>query len=122
MLFNATVGDEVGYYRSHYWHGTVLAHGFGRVAKINHHGHIILDNGRQFDRYGDERKVEHGGLRLITADKLRDILAAREQQRARNGAANELKQLIDGRRNGHGDHCAVDDKTRARMIELVNQL
>jgi hypothetical protein len=121
-MFDVKVGDEVGYYRSHYWHGTILSHGFGRVAKINHHGHIILDNGRQFDRHGDERKVEHGGLRLINADKLRDMLAAREQQRACNAAAQELIALVNGQRNGHGDHCQADDALRAKMIELVNKL
>jgi len=122
MQVETQVGSEIGYYRTAGWHGTIMSHGFGRVVKINHHGHITLDNGRQFDRYGDERKVEHGGMRLIAADDLRKLLAEREQRRARNTAATELKALIDGQRNGYGDHFAVDDKTRARMIELVNQL
>jgi hypothetical protein len=121
-MFDAKIGDEVGYYRSHNWHGTILGHGFGRVVKINHHGHITLDNGRQFDRHGDERKVEYGGLRLIVADELHKQLALREQQRARNRAAQELIALVNGQRNGYGEQCAVGEETRARMIELVNQL
>lgn len=122
MKVETQVGSEIGYVRYVGWHRTILSHGFSRVAKINHYGHVILENGRQFDRHGDERKVKHGGLRLIAADDLRKRLAELEQQRGRTAAANELKSLIDGRRNGYGDHLAVDDKTRARMIELVNQL
>lgn len=121
-MFNTRVGDEVGYVRYGGWHHTMLSHGFGRVVKINHHGHIHLDNGRQFDRHGDERKQTYGGLRLIDAAALRERLAEIDVQRARNAAANELKSLIDGQRNGHGDICKVDDGVRAKMIELVNRL
>ena len=122
MKVETQVGSEIGYYRRAGWHGTIMGHGFGRVVKINHYGHITLDNGRQFDRYGDERKVKHGGMCLIAAGELRKLLADRDQQRARNAAAQELKALIDGQRNGYGDQCAADDTVRARMIELVNQL
>ena len=121
-MFETKVGDEVGYGRHHQW-GTLLQHGFSRVAKINRHGHIILENGREFDKHGQERKVEHGALRLIEAPKLREILQRREEQRARNKAAQDLIALVNGQRNGYGDHCKLEDDTvRARMIELVNQL
>ena len=52
------VGDEVGYSRHHQW-GTLLSHGFSRVSKINGHGPIILENGKQFD------KREEAGQALI---------------------------------------------------------
>ena len=121
-MFKCKVGDEVGYVRYGGWHRTILIHGFSRVVKINHHGHIHLENGRQFDRHGDERKQTYWGLRLIDAAALRERLAEHAVQRARNTAAHELKALIDVQRNGHGDICKVNDETRARMIALVNQL
>ena len=119
-MFEVKVGDEVGYGRRHW--GTLLGHGFSRVAKVNRHGHIHLENGREFDRYGRERKVAHGGLHLLDADILREELQRIEAGRARARAANELRTLLDGQRNGYGDICKVDDTTKARMIELVNQL
>ena len=120
-MFETKVGDEVGYGRHHQW-GTLLQHGFSRVAKINHHGHIILENGREFDKHGQERKREYGGLRLFAADRLRAELQHIEERRARGRAASELKALIDGQRNGFGEQCPTSDEVRARMIELVNQL
>lgn len=120
-MFETKVGDEVGYGRHHQW-GTLLQHGFSRVAKINRHGHIILENGREFDKYGHERKREYGGLRLFTAERLRAELREIEEKRARARAASELKALIDGQRNGRGEQCMASDEVRARMIELVNRL
>lgn len=120
-MFDAKVGDEVGYGRRHNW-GTLLHHGFSKVVKINHHGHIHLENGKVFDKHGDERKVEHGGLRLYDAARLRDELQRIEACRARARAASELRSLLDRQRNGFGDGCPVDEDVRARMIELVNQL
>jgi hypothetical protein len=119
-MFETKVGDEVGYGRYHW--GALLGHGFSRVAKINHHGHIILENGRAFDKYGRERKREHGGLGLFTAERLRAELREIEERRARARAASELKALIEGQRNGFGEQCPASDETRAKMIELVNQL
>lgn len=116
-MFEAKVGDEVGYGRYHTW-GTLLQHGFSRVARINHHGHIHLENGKVFDRHGHERKVEFGGLRLMEATHLRAALQSIAEQRARNTAARELQALLDAR----GDRHAISDETRAKMIELVNRL
>lgn len=120
-MFDVKVGDEVGYGRHHGW-GTLLGHGFSRVAKINHHGHIHLENGKVFDKNGNERKTEYGCLRLMAADSLRAELQHIEERRARARAANELKALLDGQRNGFGEQCPASDEVRARMIELVNQL
>jgi hypothetical protein len=121
-MFETKVGDEVGYARYGSSWGTLLHHGFGRVAKINHHGHIYLEDGLVFDRHGDQRQVKHGGLRLRPAENLRHELKLREEHRARNRAAQELCRLVDAQRNGHGNICPVSDETRASMIELVNQL
>ena len=115
------VGDEVGYCRHHQW-GTLLSHGFSLVAKVNGHGHIILENGKVFDKRGDERNTTYGGLRLISAERLRGQLKVIEEQRARNRAANELEELLKSWRNGRGDLCAISEGTRAKMIELINKL
>ena len=119
-MFETKVGEEVGYGRYN-WEA-LLGHGFSKVAKINRHGHIILENGREFDKHGHERKREYGGLILFTAERLRAELHSIEEKRARARAANELKALIDGQRNGYGDHCKISDEVRAKMIELVHQL
>lgn len=113
------VGEEIGYSRYHQW-GTLVAHGFSKVAKINHHGHIILENGKVFDRHGRERNVQYGGLRLVEPNRLRDELQHISLQRARSVAARELMDLLEARRCV--DFRPTSDETKARMIELVNQL
>ena len=115
------VGDEVGYCRHHQW-GTLLAHGFSRVAKINGHGHIILENGKQFDKHGRERNAIASMLHLIDANQLRAELQQVAEQRARNAAARELEELIKSWRNGRGNICPISDETRAKMIELVSKI
>lgn len=114
------VGDEVGYVR--YYMGTIMQQGISRVIKVNHHGHMILENGRQFDRWGAERKVSHGGCRLINADELRAQIAQVAADRMRAQAAQELIQLVQGQRDGYGRQHEANDQTRARMLDLVNQL
>ena len=120
MQVQPKVGDEVGYGRHHQW-GTLLYHGFSRVVKINHHGHITLENGKVFSKRGDERNTTYGS-RLISAERLRSELKVVEEQRARNRAANELEELLKSWRSGRGDLCAISDGTRAKMIELINKL
>jgi hypothetical protein len=120
-MIQVNVGDEVGYGRYHQW-GTLLQHGFSKVEKINRWGHVILENGKVFNKDGYERGREYGALHIMTAAHLREVLESIKQRRERNAVANELKALIDGQRNGHGDICEVSDETRARMIELVNRL
>jgi len=123
MLDDLKVGDEIGFYRRDYLSGDVLSHGFSRIAKINHHGHIILEDGQQFNRHGEERKAEDDGMHLITIECLRDLLESYEMQMACRQAANELKRLIDAQKTGQGEYRrAVDDKARERMIALVNKL
>lgn len=121
-MMQVQVGDEVGFGRYHSFGGQLLTHGFSTVTKVNHHGHVHLANGRVFDKHGRERNVQYGGLRLMQADDLRAQLNQIAQNRARVQAAQQLKQLIDGQRNGFGDQIQIDDETRNRMIALVNQL
>jgi hypothetical protein len=120
-MFEVAVGDEVGYGRYHQW-GTLLHHGFSQVVKINHHGHIHLENGRVFDRRGQERNRDYGGSHLMVAERLRAELQRIAEGRARAAAANELRKLIDDHRNGRGEQCAIGEDARAKMIALVNAL
>jgi hypothetical protein len=119
-MFQIQVGDQVGYGRYH--NGTLIQHGFSKVVKINHHGHIHLENGKVFDKHGDERGSTYGVLRLIPAERLREQLDHIQAQRARNQRMMELKNLLDSQRNGRGEMCEISADTRARMIELVSQL
>lgn len=122
MQMQPKVGDEIGYcYRHQSW-GTLLSHGFSKVVKINGHGHIHLENGKVFDKHGQERNTLYGGLRLVDADRLREEKKNVAEQRARNAAANELKVLLDGQRNGRGEMCPAKEDVRAKMIELINKL
>ncbi len=114
------VGDEVGYVR--YYMGTMMSQGISHVVKINHHGHILLENGKQFDKHGAERKVTHGGARLINADVLRAQIAQVAADRQRSQMAQELIQLVQGQRDGHGRQHEASKEIRARMMQLVNQL
>jgi len=122
MQMQPKVGDEVGYCHRHSSWGTLLRSGFSRVVKINGHGHIHLEDGRVFNKHGEERNVLYGGLRLIDAERLREERRHISEQRARNAAANELRTLLDRQRNGRGEQCPASDETRARMIELINKL
>ena len=121
MQVQPKVGDEVGYCRRHSSWGTLLHSGFSKVSKINGHGHIHLENGKVFDKHGQERNTIMG-LSLVEANRLRDELQHIAQKRARNTTAKNLEELIKGQRNGHGDLCPISDDVRARMVELINQL
>lgn len=114
------VGDEVGYVR--YYRGTMMSQGISRVVKVNHHGHILLENGKQFDKHGAERKKEYGGTRLTNADELRAQIAQVAADRQRSQMAQELIKLIEGQRDGYGRQHEASDEIRARMRQLINQL
>lgn len=120
-MFDVQVGDEVGYGRYHDW-GTLLQHGFSRVVKINHHGHIQLANGKVFDKHGEERPKQYGGVRLMQAERLRAELDMIAKGKVRAQAAQELKTLIDAQRNGHGVQGAITEDVRAIMMDLVRKL
>jgi hypothetical protein len=120
-MIQVKVGDEVGFGRYHTW-GTLLQHGFSKVIKINRWGHIILENGKVFNKDGQERGDHYGALHIMEAQRLREVLEGIQQRRDRNAVAHQLQDLLEAQRNGHGDNCKVNDETRARMIELVNKL
>ena len=121
MMIQVKVGDEVGYGRYHSW-GTLLNHGFSKVTKINRWGHIILENGKVFDKQGQERNCQYGGAHIMDADRLRERLDEIKQARERANAANEIKKILDGQRTGGGEFVAISNEVREQMIALVNKL
>lgn len=113
------VGDEVGFGRcgNHGYHST----GFAKVVKVNGHGHVTLDNGRVFDKYGKERGTGILGATLLNADNLRSDLAAKEAQRDKDRKVQNILNLIADRRSGTG-HYFIDAETKEQLLALVNEL
>jgi hypothetical protein len=114
-MFNAQVGQRVGFYRSgrHVTTGT----GFGTVSKINGHGHITVDvegtGGAgvgpvqiTFTKHGDERVLGHvsNGRRLMDADALQRMLNREGLARRASRAVHTLEEAVKAcPRNGMGD-------------------
>jgi len=76
MTYLIKVGDEVGI-AQHSRYGLTSA-AFGRVVKINGHGHIWVDTGKdlylKFDKHGNSYRNEYGPS-LRDAQRLRSELA-----------------------------------------------
>ena len=116
------VGDEVGYVRYGSWGSTMMSQGISRIAKINHHGHILLENGKQFDKHGNERKKEYGAVHLIDAQLLRDRIAEDVATRERGKAAQALIKLVEQQKDGHGRYHKTSEEIKQEMLLLINQL
>lgn len=122
MMNAYKVGDEVGYVRYGSWGHTMMSQGISRIVKINHHGHIILENGKQFDKQGRERKKEYGGTHLIDAQLLRDQIAEDRATRERGQAAQALIKLMEQQKDGYGRYHKMSDEIKQEMILLINLL
>lgn len=112
------VGDEVGFGRNARF--GLINTGFGRVTKINGHGHITLDNGKVFDKRGNERGTKFG-VNLIDANALRQQLAWKEEQRATTEKVKELQQKVADLFNYNG-RASVSPDDKAALLALVNAL
>jgi hypothetical protein len=117
--FEVAVGDEVAFGR--------LSQNrvrFARVAKINRWGHIILDNGLNFDKHGNQRDTVFttSAHYLIEIGKARAFVEHRQIQNERNAAARNIIHTLEQRKNGYGDFCEIDDATRQRLLDLVAKL
>jgi len=121
MFFTVKVGDEVGYCRTHY--GTIMAKGFSKVAKINGHGHIILEDGLKFDRGGSEYKVRYSARYLIEAAKLREMIAADEARHDVNRKMRDIVAFIESAKTGAGNYSVSDMAvTKAMLRTMVDAL
>jgi glycine/D-amino acid oxidase-like deaminating enzyme len=92
---NLNAGDEVGIARRSRY-GLASA-AFGRVVKINGHGHIYVDLGKgdyvRFDKNGNAYKNSYGPS-LVDADKLRKEIAQEERRKDRARVAREMEQAL----------------------------
>ena len=117
------VGQEVGYGVWSSLSVGVRSAGFGKIIKINGHGHITVDNGVVFDKHGNARPdTEYTNMVLIAPDYLRRIQADAAQQRIRNNAMNSIITTVKRQTNSRGDICEVPQETKDELIRLVNLL
>ena len=89
---NLNAGDEVGVARRTRYGLSSAA--FGRVVKINGHGHIWVDTGKdllvKFDKHGHSYKNLYGPS-LVDAAQLRAELAHEAERKERARLARELE-------------------------------
>lgn len=125
-MFAVKVGDEVGYYTSSSSFSSSLRNpGFATVTKINGHGHITLDTGVVFNKFGKERTNKYSYRMLIEADRLRTIEAGEALRKERNHSAREamigIEKMFANSRNGYGDFF-ITAENKAEMIALINAI
>ena len=113
-----SVGSEVGFGRNARF--GLINTGFARVTKINGHGHITLDNGKVFDKRGNERGTNYG-VSLINADALRRQLAWKEEQRTTTEKVKELQRKVADL-FGYNSQASVSPDEKASLLALVNSL
>lgn len=121
-MFEVKVGDKVGYGKHHF--ESLLYAGESKVAKINGHGHIILENGRVFDKYGNERKVgQYGGYAyLIAIDSYRAHFAEKAAFDARRMLVNNINYIIKQNMGGGGKVWSFSDEDKLRLQDMVGRL
>ena len=115
MTTDIKVGDPVAYGRYHY--STLLEYGFSTVAKINKHGHIHLDNGRVFDKFGDERNKRHFGCHLMPVAQCQQAIDDKNARVARYNKIDRIRKMVSALHVS-----GVDDETKNQLIELINSL
>ncbi len=113
------VGNAVAYMR---WHSmTIIEHGFSTVKKINGHGHITLDNGKQFDKYGRERGKDYAYCTLTEVEVLQSHLTIRDAQRTKKKTVNDIEQIVKASWGYSGvPHFTIE--TKSQLLALVNSL
>jgi len=109
------VGAEVGYGRFH--QGTPINYGFSRVVNVNRHGHVKLENGMVFDKFGHER-CDYGS-RLMQPEVLHNWLNAQKKKQERTEKINRIQNLANMLHYNYNDNLA---ETKQQMIELINSL
>src|SRR4051812_49226676 len=121
-MANYVVGQEVGYAR---WHRGMhmMGHGFSTVTKINGHGHIILADGKKFDKRGQEYgATPHFGLCLMAPDYIGKELAAFAKQHRRNEVRKKVEQVMHDHRFGNGNMGPLPIAAKEELITLIKQL
>jgi hypothetical protein len=116
-MFDIKVGQEVGYGKYHW--GDLIHKGTSVVAKINQYGHIVLENGRVFDKQGYERRTASysSEVRLIEIGRFRTEETALAARRDRTRLVQEIETLI-----GENRRFAFSDELKARLQDMVGRL
>jgi len=115
------VGEMVGYYSHSDGYRSMMGVGYGKVTKINGHGHIILDNGKTFDKHGDERGPKYSKLHLMNAEKLRNRVAENQAQRNKATMVRDLIRKLEGSFSYAGT-VHIDSDTKQELLAIVNSL
>jgi hypothetical protein len=115
------VGEMVGYYSHSDGYRSMMGVGYGKVTKINGHGHIILDNGKTFDKHGDERGPKYYKLHLINAEKLRNRVAENLAQGKKATMVRDLIRKLEGSFSYAGT-VHIDSDTKQELLAMVNSL
>ena len=125
-MFQTQVGQEVAIVRnSGGFYGFTTA-SYAKVEKINGFGHIILDNGKKFDKYGYEYKgTKYHCCYLADAEKTRAQIAEQNAKRDLNNnvrnIVDEFNKVISNNKNGMGQYF-ISAETKAELVALINQL
>ena len=115
------VGEIVGYYSHSDGYRSMMGVGYGKVTKINGHGHIILDNGKTFDKHGDERGPKYSKLHLMNAEKLRNRVAENLAQGKKATMVRDLIHKLEGSFSYAGT-VHIDSDTKQELLAIVNSL
>ena len=102
--------------------------GHSTVATKDRYGRITLEDGRLFNKRGDE--VPAAGhtycadARLVPVWIIDQRLARKAEQKARNkrmaGLKDRLDALLAGKKNGYGDYCSdLTAEEKAELIALI---
>ncbi len=112
------VGDEVCYGKFYY--GKFYDGGKSIVMKINGHGHIKLEDGKTFTKYGSER--DYGNNTLMTHHVYEKLLAVKGLDAKRKASVEEIYSIIISYKSGGGTYSAFDDTAKDKLKELVDSL
>jgi hypothetical protein len=115
------VGEMVGYYSHSDGYRSMMGVGYGKITKINGHGHIILDNGKTFDKHGDERGPKYYKLHLMNAEKLRNRVAENLAQGKKATMVRDLIRKLEGSFSYAGT-VHIDSDTKQELLAMVNSL
>jgi len=115
------VGEMVGYYSHSDSYRSMMGVGYGKITKINGHGHIILDNGKTFDKHGDERGPKYYKLHLMNAEKLRNRVAENLAQGKKATMVRDLIRKLEGSFSYAGT-VHIDSDTKQELLAIVNSL
>ena len=105
------VGDDIAYNTSRrYWSAWAIR--FDKVVKINGHGHIFTENGRKFNKYGEEMitpTCSYPSACIVDINRAKELIIQDNKTKDINNAVNGLLTALSTKKTGHGDYHLEDD-------------